>query len=215
MNTDKIAGALIYSHDTATQFEEFKELFVRSGISVGSKLNDLSIEQRGPLRMLVVNGEKEVEYFLLRVMPLEYFSVATMKHLNEVAETILKSESLYGLKDLAGLEQILALTNQYTFGREYHPSVIDKSAYLWTALATKQLFHNGNKRTALLTGMLLLERNFITLKYRDVQQLYDLSVALAKREVSEFDLRNFIKENTQLNLESMRFYSKFYGLVRS
>lgn len=140
-----ISAVLLYAHDTPQQFTEFQELFVRSNLVLGVKLEHLHLELKNSQRFLKIDFNGKKYRYLLKVANIEKFSVLQMEQINKMAETILKSESLYELKDQPGLEQILALTHQYTFGREYHPTVIDKASYLWHAIATKQLFHNGNK----------------------------------------------------------------------
>ncbi|MBS9338005.1 type II toxin-antitoxin system death-on-curing family toxin [Fructobacillus parabroussonetiae] len=214
MPIQNIAGVLLYAHDTEKQFDEFKELFIRTKLVPDVQMDELSLIKNKTQRFLKVKAKASTDacQFLLQVLPLENFSVSTMIHINEVAETIIQTESLYGLKDLAGLEQLLALSNQFTFGREYHPTVIDKASYLWYSLASKQLFHNGNKRTALLTGMLMLERNLIRMHYRDTQELYDLSLQIARKELSESELKAFIKSRSTLHLDNINFYSRFYGV---
>ncbi|MBS9336144.1 type II toxin-antitoxin system death-on-curing family toxin [Fructobacillus papyrifericola] len=208
-----LSGVLLYAHDTEQQFAEFKSLFLKSGIVEGVSEGNLTLVKKfGECFLDVDNGLVDY-HFILRVLPLENFTVDTMRHINQMAETILKSESLYGLKDQPGLEQILALSNQYTFGHDYHPTVIDKASYLWYAIASKQLFHNGNKRTALLTGLLMLEQNFIRLHYKDTQELYDLSLRIAQGSMSREELQQFILKKATLHLDNIAFFSRFYGPI--
>lgn len=56
MNAENISGALVYSHDTVAQFEEFKELFIRSNITAGIELESMSIEEYGPIRLFSMKG---------------------------------------------------------------------------------------------------------------------------------------------------------------
>ncbi|WP_243148624.1 Fic family protein [Oenococcus sicerae] len=51
--------------------------------------------------------------------------------------------------------------NQEAFGVDFHPTIIDKAAFLWYSIATKQLFNNGNKRTAFLSTIMFLKFNFL------------------------------------------------------
>ncbi|MDD9138999.1 type II toxin-antitoxin system death-on-curing family toxin [Fructobacillus sp. CRL 2054] len=201
-------GQISYSHDTEPQFCEFMEVMQQSMIIENSLPDTLRIKQLTHARQLVVSNDQKEKIFDLNVLPLDSFSVSDIVTLNEVAETLFIKESMYGLKDLAGLEQVLALMNQYTFGRDYHPTIIDKAAYIWTALATKQLFHNGNKRTALLSGFLLLESNLMSLHYKGVQELYDLSIALAEKAISQSDLREYIVKNIRISPRALKIYGE-------
>ncbi|MCK8617170.1 hypothetical protein LNP00_02140 [Fructobacillus sp. M158] len=130
MPIQNIAGVLLYAHDTEKQFDEFKELFIRTKLVPDVQMDELSLEFDQSQRFLRIDREDQPIRYLLKVSSFEIFTVEQMKELNRMAETILQNESLYGLKDQPGLEQILALTNQFTFDREYHPSVIDKASYL-------------------------------------------------------------------------------------
>ncbi|CAK1229927.1 Prophage maintenance system killer protein (Doc) [Fructobacillus cardui] len=207
-------GALIYANDNRKQLEEFKYLLARSGLLDGTGRIDIKTEKRKGYRILKIYSEGKVYRILVKVINTNYFDIEYMVRLNERAEKMFKEDSHYGLKDRNGLDQLLALMKQYTFGREYHPTIIDKAAYIWYSIATKQLFHNGNKRTALLAGFTFLERNLIELHFDSSQELYDLSVEIAEGKVSEKQLRQYIKENSTLNFEVMSYYNERYDIFR-
>lgn len=61
----------------------------------------------------------------------------------------------------------------------------------------------------------MLERHFIRLNYKDTKQLYDLSLLIAKGEMSISELKCFLVKYTTLNLTNMLFYNKFYGYTMS
>jgi hypothetical protein len=84
------------------------------------------------------------------------FTLKTMEIINAQAELLFREESTYGVKDPAGVQRILgAVTNGYG-DQEFYPGVIKKATAYWYKYATTQMFHNGNKRTALLSGLYYL-----------------------------------------------------------
>lgn len=64
-----------------------------------------------------------------------------------------------GLRDLGRLEAAIAAQTQNVFGKELYPSVLDKAAALIRGIIADHPFVDGNKRTAMLTGLTLLEMN--------------------------------------------------------
>ena len=207
-----VNGAFINSHDTRKQLLEFKKLLFKSNVFEDIEVNNIHTVHRKGYRLLQIETGTQKFYYALITVPVNNIPVESMVTINAQAEKLFKEESNYGLKDRSGLEQILALSNQHTFGREYHPTIIDKAAYLWYTIATKQLFHNGNKRTALLTGIQFLAINFISLNIHSSEELYDISVKIAEKRMTESDLKEYIFNNSTLNFESMETFNKIFGL---
>jgi len=206
-----VNGAYIYSHDNRKQLFEFKKLLVQSKV-FDSAIISLHTVQRAGYRRLTVNTKTKKYYYALITVKTNNISVDHMVDINAQAEKLFKEDSNYGLKDRGGLEQILALSDQYTFGREYHPTIIDKATYLWYTIATKQLFHNGNKRTAMLTGLQFLAINFISLNIHTSKELYDITVKIAEKRMSESELKQFILNNSSLHLENMKKFNEIYEI---
>ncbi|GAP00485.1 type II toxin-antitoxin system death-on-curing family toxin [Fructobacillus ficulneus] len=207
-----VTNVFIYTHDNRKQLEEFKRLLLQSSIFSGAENAKLTtVKQRG-YRLLTVADKDTSFKFALITFQVNSLTVDRMKSLNKQAEKMFETDSIYGLKDLEGLEQLLALCNQETFGREYHPTIVDKAAYLWYSLATKQLFHNGNKRTALLAGLVFLDQNFIKFKIKDAKKLYEISVKIAEGKMSQIELKKYIMQNSSLNFEMMTKFNELYHI---
>ena len=64
-----------------------------------------------------------------------------------------------GLRDLGRLEAVIATQSQNVFGEELYPSVIDKAAAIIRGIIADHPYVDGNKRTAMLSGLTLLELN--------------------------------------------------------
>lgn len=66
-----------------------------------------------------------------------------------------------GLRDLGRLEAAIAAQTQNVFGEELYPGIIDKAAAVIRGIVADHPFVDGNKRTAMLAGLTLLEINNI------------------------------------------------------
>lgn len=66
-----------------------------------------------------------------------------------------------GLRDLGRLEAAVATQTQNVFGEPLYPSVTDKAAAVIRSIIADHPFVDGNKRTAMLAGLTLLQINKI------------------------------------------------------
>src|SRR5882757_2828105 len=66
-----------------------------------------------------------------------------------------------GLRDLGRLEAAIAAQTQNVFGEELYPTLIDKAAAMIRGIIADHPFVDGNKRTAMLAGLTLLETNSV------------------------------------------------------
>lgn len=64
-----------------------------------------------------------------------------------------------GIRDLARIESAIASQSQEIFGEELYPSIFEKSAALARNIIGDHPFHDGNKRTAMLTALTFIEIN--------------------------------------------------------
>lgn len=64
-----------------------------------------------------------------------------------------------GLRDLGRLESALATQRQEVFGQELYANIYDKAAALLRGIVGDHPFVDGNKRTAMLAALTLLEIN--------------------------------------------------------
>jgi death-on-curing protein len=65
------------------------------------------------------------------------------------------------LRDLGRLETTIATQSQNVFGDELYPSILDKAAAIIKAIIAYRPFVDSNKRTAMLTGLTMLDINGI------------------------------------------------------
>jgi death-on-curing protein len=66
-----------------------------------------------------------------------------------------------GIRDLGRLEAAIATQTQNVFGEELYPRPIDKAAAIIRGIIADHPFVDGNKRTAMLTGLAFLDINKI------------------------------------------------------
>ncbi len=64
-----------------------------------------------------------------------------------------------GVRDVGRLEAAVAVQSQEAFGQELYVSVPEKAAALIRGIIQDHPFVDGNKRTAMLSGLTLLEIN--------------------------------------------------------
>ena len=123
---------------------------------------------------------------------------------NERSEKMFREEYLYGPKDKEGLDSLVNQVEQGGFGIDYYyPTILSRATYYWHTIATKQMFFNGNKRTALITALTYLENNGYQFEIYDNKELYNVSLKLARKEMSKDMLFQYIQAHTILNFEWM------------
>src|SRR5258707_11541237 len=83
-----------------------------------------------------------------------------------------------GLRDIRRLESAIATQTQNVFNQELYPSVIEKSAAIIRGIIADHPFVDGNKRTALLAGLTLLEINGVTFMAQ-ISEIEDFAVKIA------------------------------------
>lgn len=204
MDTD---GYLLMSNgDNNEEVDEFL-LAMRHTLNINDDKNgmQLIIGKKGKGYMLsLLSEDRIIQNSMVLPFPQTNLKLEDFIELNERAEKmILKEEWLYGLKDRAGLEQVIGTVNQVVFNYELHPIITDKAAYLWYAIATKQLFNNGNKRTAFLSALSFLRINFYNLDMLAPKNLYDITLDVANKKISEHQLKDFILEHIYVDYKTL------------
>lgn len=84
------------------------------------------------------------------------------KHLIYLNQNILKQktpEEISGVRESGALDMLVQAPKEKLYGRELYPTVYDKAAILLINIATKHVFHNGNKRTAFVSTEIFMELN--------------------------------------------------------
>ncbi|WP_125711199.1 type II toxin-antitoxin system death-on-curing family toxin [Lacticaseibacillus porcinae] len=115
-----------------------------------------------------------------------------MADINTQAEKMFREEYFYGVKDCNTLSAILASVQESYFGVDPYEGVVSKAATLWYKIATSQVFHNGNKRTALLSGIIFLDINGFSLNEPNGNELYEITKKVANHQFSAKSLESYI-----------------------
>jgi len=211
----KIDGVLyIPGFGNKKQREEFKKVFARSINldKVDKKLWDLKIsmyKDSYPLELIFEN--KVIGLWVVYDIPFKNLNLRSLESLNEKAEKLFTEEWFYGVKDYEGLEALLGKVDNEFFGIVPYPTTISKATAFWFTIATKQMFNNGNKRTALLAGLKFLKLNGYDLDVKDDEELYNISMNLANKIMTEEELREYILEKSKVDFEQMKVIANQLG----
>ena len=112
-------------------------------------------------------------------------------HALVMLETVGASE----LRDLGRLEAALATQTQNVFSEELYPEIPEKAAALIRGIIADHPFTDGNKRTAMLTGLTFLIINSVKLQIpKGELEDFAVKVAVAKLDVKQIGnwLRTYI-----------------------
>ncbi len=75
------------------------------------------------------------------------------------ALVLVKDGGAGGVRDIGRLEAVVSAQHQVVFGEELYATVFTKAAALMRGIIGDHPFIDGNKRTAMLAGLTLLEVN--------------------------------------------------------
>lgn len=214
----EIDGVLyIPNFSNERQQEEFKEIFARS-LNLDKvdkkdwKININTYESVYSVELLY--DSKVIGLWIVFDIPFQKMDLELFKALNEKAEKMFREEWFYGIKDADALKALLARVDNGFFGIEPYPTTISKAKVFWYTIATKQMFNNGNKRTALLTALTFLRLNGYNLDFKDSSELYNISMDLANKIMSEDDLEQYLLQKTQVDFEQMEEITKILNLEK-
>lgn len=84
--------------------------------------------------------------------------------INELVLKRSNSESI-GIQYPQGLDLVVNQPKQVVFGKELYPNIWIKAAFIIQKITKKHIFVDGNKRTALLSGLTFLSMNGIELNF--------------------------------------------------
>ncbi len=99
-----------------------------------------------------------------------------------------------GLRDLGRLEAAVATQTQNVFGEELYPALTDKAAAMIRAIIADHPFVDGNKRTAMLTGLTFLQLNDFTFR-ADVGEIEDFAVEIATKHIDVPKISKWLKRH--------------------
>lgn len=99
-----------------------------------------------------------------------------------------------GLRDLGRLDSAIATQTQNVFGEELYSSVVDKVAAMIRAIIADHPFVDGNKRTAMLAGLTLLEINGLQFTAQ-IGEIEDFAVKIATDKLDIPVIAAWMREN--------------------
>lgn len=107
------------------------------------------------------------------------FVIITLEHLLQLhVLAVQHGGGSEGVRDIGRLESAVASQTQEVFGEELYGSVYEKAAALIRGIVADHPFHDGNKRTAMLTGLTFLEVNGMLFAAKQ-GELEDFAVQIA------------------------------------
>ena len=99
-----------------------------------------------------------------------------------------------GLRDLGRLESAIATQTQNVFGEELYPSLSDKAAALIRSIIADHPFVDGNKRTAMLSGLTFLGINDISFDFIP-GEIEDYAVMIASHSLNVTGISSWLNRH--------------------
>lgn len=120
----------------------------------------------------------------------------TLEHLLELHALVVDATGgSTGLRDLGRLEAALATQTQNVFGEELYSEIVDKAAAMIRGIIADHTFVDGNKRTAMLTGLTLLEINGISFNAKP-GEVEDFAVEIATTQSDVPRISSWLREHS-------------------
>lgn len=140
---------------------------------------------------------------------------------NKLVDDFSKKEdpiSPCGLRNEGMLESAIFHQKTSFFGKNKYPTIESTSAALMYSISANHPFYNGNKRTAMVSMMVLLDRHNLTLTCEE-NSLFKISIKLASHNLVQdkesytpdaeiFELANWIKNNNKLITKEERVLTR-------
>lgn len=101
-----------------------------------------------------------------------------------------------GLRDLGRLEAAVASQMQEVFGDVLYVTVLEKAAALIRGIVGGHPFVNGNKRTAMLAGLTLLQINGVQFKAPQ-GELEDFAVRVAVERLDVPEIASWLESQSK------------------
>ena len=121
--------------------------------------------------------------------------VLTLEQLLEMYALVIEvTGGSTGLRDLGRLEAAIATQTQNVFGEELYSKIVDKAAAIIRGIIGDHPFVDGNKRTAMLTGLTFLSVNGITFAAKP-GQIEDFAVEIATMQIDVPQISSWLQEH--------------------
>ena len=113
------------------------------------------------------------------------------------ALVLVKDGGADGVRDVGRLEAAVSTQHQVVFGEELYSTVFAKSAALIRGIIGDHPFTDGNKRTAMLAGLTLLEVNGYNFTAQR-GELEDFAVHVATNRLDIDAIADWLKRHSQV-----------------
>lgn len=90
----------------------------------------------------------------------------------------------------SALNMIVNLPEQYVFGKELYPTLMEKAMVLFVQLIKRYVFENANKRTAVFALVAFLKLNQIKLTV-STKELVDFTVLIATNSLTDDSFKEY------------------------
>lgn len=99
--------------------------------------------------------------------------------------------------DATALNMLVNAPKQYVFGIEQYPTLALKASNLFRNLVKKDVFYNGNKRTAFMCLNIFLNLNGYELEV-NTKEAIDFTVMIATHDLQEDDIEQWILKHIKI-----------------
>lgn len=114
-----------------------------------------------------------------------------------------------GLKSPDLLDSALKSCQQTFDGKELWPDLFSQAACLFRSLVQNHAFHDGNKRTALMTLIIFLSENGYYLHYNNQTELVRFALRVAKhKQVQVSTIKEWVRKKLEKQLIKIRLIRK-------
>ena len=111
------------------------------------------------------------------------------------ALVLLRDGGSDGVRDVGRLEAAVATQYQEVFGEELYATIFDKSAAIIRGIVGDHPFADGNKRTAMLAGLTLVELNGYKFEATP-GELEDFAVSVAVHHPSILTIASWLQSHS-------------------
>lgn len=120
----------------------------------------------------------------------------SLEHILEIHALVIDATGgSTGLRDLGRLEAAIASQTQNVFGEELYLTIFDKTAAIIRGIIADHPFVDGNKRTAMLAGLTLIELNGLHFKIQS-GEIEDFAVRIATDKLDVPLIAQWLRDHT-------------------
>lgn len=101
-----------------------------------------------------------------------------------------------GVRDLGRLESVVASQTQFVFGEELYAGLFEKAAAIIRGIIADHPFVDGNKRTAMLSGITFLKINGTTFHGKE-GSVENFAVKVATDHLSIKEIAKWLEEHCE------------------